>query len=190
MNSEKLSRFLPLGALIVLGVLISSVGSVALVTTDATTGADTMRQVTVRQAADQGKPWINLGDGSELSSAFTGAAGMEYLLRHGLAQPLALAAADFDEDGVPDLIAGYAGPGGGLLTLYRGNLSSIYPNSSASEIRNPNCPSCRRPTWLKCPTHPTFLAQAISMLTGIGMWWRQRAAVNSFTGCAEMGAVV
>jgi hypothetical protein len=38
-----------------------------------------------------------------------------------------LASADFDEDGVPDLLAGYSTLEGGLLVLHRGNLASIYP---------------------------------------------------------------
>ena len=41
------------------------------------------------------------------------------------AQPLALASADFDEDGVPDLIAGYASSnGGGIITVQRGNINA------------------------------------------------------------------
>jgi hypothetical protein len=44
-------------------------------------------------------------------------------------QPLALAAGDFDEDGVPDLvIAVRRTEGGGALKLRRGNPAAIYPN--------------------------------------------------------------
>ncbi|MEK6321650.1 MAG: HYR domain-containing protein [Acidobacteriota bacterium] len=40
---------------------------------------------------------------------------------------LSLASGDLDEDGVPDLIVGYAGPGGFSLGFYRGNPDPLYP---------------------------------------------------------------
>ncbi len=42
-------------------------------------------------------------------------------------EPTVLATDDFDRNGVPDLIAGYATENGGLLTLHRGNELSIFP---------------------------------------------------------------
>jgi parallel beta-helix repeat protein len=50
-------------------------------------------------------------------------------------RPTALAADDFDEDGVPDLIGGYTGPAGHLLTLHRGNVDAIYPDSPGARQR-------------------------------------------------------
>jgi hypothetical protein len=47
----------------------------------------------------------------------------------------ALAAADFDEDGVPDLVTGYAAPRGGRLSVQRGNVDAIYPNSAEAQAR-------------------------------------------------------
>lgn len=48
----------------------------------------------------------------------------------------ALASADFDGDGVPDLIGGYAGAGGaGIVTFQRGNVDAIYPNSTEARER-------------------------------------------------------
>jgi hypothetical protein len=47
----------------------------------------------------------------------------------------ALASADFDEDGVPDLISGHAAHEGGILCLYRGNVDSLYPNSPEAQGR-------------------------------------------------------
>ena len=85
------------------------------------------------QNLKSGAPWINLRDGPELPTAYTGAAGLKQILEQNLALPLALASGDFDEDGVPDLISGYAGPSGGILTLHRGNLYSIYPNAQRAE---------------------------------------------------------
>jgi CSLREA domain-containing protein len=48
------------------------------------------------------------------------------------AQPLALAAGDFDEDGVQDLVAAYGAGTAGSLAIYRGNLDAFAPQSKAS----------------------------------------------------------
>ncbi|MDP9100056.1 MAG: FG-GAP-like repeat-containing protein [Verrucomicrobiota bacterium] len=48
----------------------------------------------------------------------------------------ALASADFDEDGVPDLVTACAGPGGGgMVLIRRGNVDAIYPNSAEARAR-------------------------------------------------------
>ena len=67
---------------------------------------------------------VILRDGAKLSSAQGSQSG----------QPLALASADFDEDGVPDLIASYAGAQGALVVVRRGNVDAIYPNKQAGRV--------------------------------------------------------
>ncbi len=47
-------------------------------------------------------------------------------------RPLSLAAADFDEDGIADLVVGAELDGRGVLTVYPGSRHAIYPHSSAS----------------------------------------------------------
>jgi hypothetical protein len=81
------------------------------------------------QAAGRGNPWINLRDGRELPTAYNGATVSAQALNRNLTVPTALASADFDEDGVPDVVSGYMGPGGGLITLHRGNVDSIFPKT-------------------------------------------------------------
>ncbi len=44
-------------------------------------------------------------------------------------RPLALAAGDFDEDGVADLLSGYAAGESGSIRLHRGDIAAVYPNS-------------------------------------------------------------
>src|SRR4026209_527628 len=44
------------------------------------------------------------------------------------ARPVALASGDFDVDGFPDLVCGYAGSSGGVLTLHRGNREAFAPS--------------------------------------------------------------
>jgi len=83
----------------------------------------------VVRAAGRGNPYINLADGVELAAEYAGTPEAQRLMADGRAEPRALASADFDEDGVPDLVCGYAHTGGGLVTLHRGNVDSIFENS-------------------------------------------------------------
>ncbi len=82
-------------------------------------------------AAQRGNPHMNLLDGhavptNYVSGANSGSAQMAN------AQPLALASADFDEDGVPDLVGGYAAGGGtGIVTVHRGNVNALWPYGAA-----------------------------------------------------------
>lgn len=97
-------------------------------------GASVSGRITLH-AAGRGNPWINLRDGVDLPTTYTGKAALTQTLAGNLAQPLSLASGDFDEDGVPDLVSGYGGPGGSILTLHRGNVDAIYPNSSEAQKR-------------------------------------------------------
>jgi len=86
-------------------------------------------------AAGRGRPWINMTDGHDLVTAYDGADDQVGALAKSDAQPVSLAAADFDEDGMPDLVTGYALPRGGMLTLHRGNVDSVYPTTEAARRR-------------------------------------------------------
>jgi hypothetical protein len=50
-------------------------------------------------------------------------------------RPVALAAADFDEDGIPDLVSGFASDAGGAVTLRLGNPDAIYPHTPTARAR-------------------------------------------------------
>ena len=69
----------------------------------------------------------------------------------GPVQPLSLGAADFDEDGVPDLVAGVVAGDLPLLGFYRGNMASIYGDGSGSS-------SFFAPVKVELPIVPDFLA--------------------------------
>lgn len=78
------------------------------------------------------------------------------------ARPVALAAADFDADGMPDLLAGYATGDGGMLVLHRGNVDALYPNTPEARRRrlageftaSPFLPGART---FSLPAAPDFL---------------------------------
>jgi uncharacterized repeat protein (TIGR01451 family) len=91
-------------------------------------------RITVRAVA-QGDPLIRLGGGHDLITSYAGSPESRRILEQNLAQPAALASADFDEDGTSDLISGYAGDSGGVVTLHRGNVDAIYSNSPAAQRR-------------------------------------------------------
>ncbi len=84
-------------------------------------------------AAGWGTPWLNLRDGAPLAATYEGADPVAQAVASGAARPLSLAAADFDEDGVPDLVVGYGAPAG--LALHRGNVDAIYPNAPEAQRR-------------------------------------------------------
>lgn len=79
------------------------------------------------QAAGRGQGLLNPQDGRELKVEYSGDTTMSEALRTGLARPLALATADFDRDGAPDLVTGYSYFGAGILTLQRGNVDAFVP---------------------------------------------------------------
>ena len=64
---------------------------------------------------------------------YRGPAELKKLLEDNLAEPRALAIADFDEDGTPDLIGAYAGLNYGVLTLAKGNADAVFPNSPEAQ---------------------------------------------------------
>lgn len=78
---------------------------------------------------------VKLQGGEAVRAEYVGEDSARRLLEQNQAAPLALAAGDFDEDGVPDLIAGYSAAGGGVLSLNRGNAAAIYPNYRLSATR-------------------------------------------------------
>jgi len=112
--------------------------------------ASRSEQITVR-AAGRGNPYLNLRDGHDLLTTYVGKAAPVQMLQQDQAHPTSLASADFDEDGVPDLVTGYSSSGGGLLALYRGNVDSIFPNAleakrheaEGSFVDSPFFPSAR-----------------------------------------------
>jgi trimeric autotransporter adhesin len=66
-------------------------------------------------------------------TSYTGRAEVMAKLQSGAA-PLAMASADFDGDGIADLVIGFATGGRGLLALHRGNLDAFAPQSYQSWV--------------------------------------------------------
>jgi parallel beta-helix repeat protein len=94
------------------------------------------QEITVRVV--EGKPEIALKSGHPLRTSYLGTPTAVSALEQNSAQGLSLASADFDNDGVLDLAAGYATSSGGIVVLHRGNIDSIYPNNPAAQERRQN----------------------------------------------------
>ncbi len=77
-------------------------------------------------------------------------------------EAVSLASADFDGDGVPDAVAGFAGGGGGILRVSRGNADALYPNAPEAAQRRAERISSDAPFFtthdeLALPERPDFL---------------------------------
>ena len=71
--------------------------------------------------AKHGPATIVLQDGYDLPATY------ETVLRANAVRPTAMATADFDVDGYPDLVSGYATGDGGYLSFQRGNPEAFAP---------------------------------------------------------------
>ena len=104
--------------------------------------------MTTIHAAQRGAPFLNLCDGHALGG---GIAGVRQ------AQPLALASGDFDEDGTPDLVSGFAAGKGGTITVHRGNVNALWPYGAAV-INGPPPAFLPNPRTFTLPEAPDFIA--------------------------------
>src|ERR1051325_1444259 len=91
-------------------------------------------QVTVH-AAGRGQPFLNLQDGHQMSVTYKGEQAAVAALQSGAAQGRALAAADIDGNGTPDVMTAYAYNGAGIITVQRGNPEAFAPADDSVLVR-------------------------------------------------------
>jgi uncharacterized repeat protein (TIGR01451 family) len=82
------------------------------------------------RAAGRGNPWVTLNDGLTLPAQYQGSSKLVQQLNDNQTRPLSVCSDDFDEDGVPDLVTGYAGTNDGVISVHRGDADAIFPNTS------------------------------------------------------------
>src|SRR5262249_55280701 len=80
-------------------------------------------------AAGRAKPFFNFQDGHQIFASFSGAAAQA--LQSGQAQARALASGDIDGNSSPDVVAGYAAGGTGVVTIQRGNPEAYAPQDTS-----------------------------------------------------------
>src|ERR1041384_79045 len=137
-HSNRIGRLLPV-ALVLLSLLAMCparwFGRAAVRTERRTPALATMSEWPSVRVAERAAPSVQLADGRAVLTAYEGPAELQAAFAQNEATPLALTTADFDEDGVPDLIAGYTTPQGHALTLLRGNVDALYPNTLEAQSR-------------------------------------------------------
>lgn len=125
-------RLALLSSLLVTTLVITA--STSFLIWDWAAAAETKRQTGARKAGGDLAETV-LKNGRAVTANYVGDENLKTALERGDARPLALAAADFDEDGTPDLVCGYAIDGKGVVALHRGNEDAIYPNSPEAQAR-------------------------------------------------------
>ncbi|MEM7249086.1 MAG: FG-GAP-like repeat-containing protein [Acidobacteriota bacterium] len=104
-------------------------------------------------------PPIPMDDRGELPREYTGEPSLVELMLSRTARPVGLAAGDFDEDGMPDLIVGYsASADGGLFVSWRGNVDALYRNPAGTNASPPDSPFLSPGTLSVGPARPELMA--------------------------------
>lgn len=97
------------------------------------------------EAEGRGFPWVNLSDASPVAVDSRDQTPLAFELNWGGYRPLTLDSADFNEDGVLDLLCGFAASDGGFLSLHPGTGLADQPFQ-------------RSVHWTELPEAPDFLA--------------------------------
>ena len=78
------------------------------------------------------QPLVEMNLAHRVYTRYFGDASAALTVAGGSAKPLSLASADFDEDGMPDLVSGFAtADGAGLVSVHRGNVDALWPYGRA-----------------------------------------------------------
>jgi hypothetical protein len=143
--------------LLVLCLVFASVPLALYVRVDS---KDSKPEVTV-QAAGRGKQYFNFTDGRAMRVGYRGDQNLTAALQAGQAQPRSLGSIVLAADAVPDLIAGYAYGGMGIVTVQHGNPDAFAPRDESVYQRmqqgyNPDALLPVADTYL-VPESPDFL---------------------------------
>ncbi len=91
---------------------------------------DSKAAITV-QAAGRGGQALNLRDGRAMQVEYRGDQFSGEALQSGAARARAVASVDLDDNGTPDLVAGYAHNGSGIVTVQRGSADAFAPTDDS-----------------------------------------------------------
>jgi hypothetical protein len=102
-------------------------------------------------------PYLNLTEARTVATRYAGESAIGGPLRGSQTRALSTATGDFDEDGMPDLAAGFATAGGaGAVSVHRGNVDALWPYGALRGTEPPAfLPEAR---VFALPEAPDFLA--------------------------------
>jgi uncharacterized repeat protein (TIGR01451 family) len=104
---------------------------------------------------------VKFRDAAEVRAEYFGDVAAIRKLDSGAVRPVSIASADFDRNGTPDVVIGYAAGSGGLLSLQRGNPDAFAPTDDSVFVRLQQGydPESLLPaaTVLEVPEAPDFL---------------------------------
>lgn len=108
-----------------------------------------------------GSPWIKLKEGKTIDSEFVGTDSAIGEFERASLRPTTLASTDFNFDGFPDVISGFAGTNGGVITLHKGWKEAFSPENEQvlAGIRNGEFPVSfeKEAQVLEVPVTPDFI---------------------------------
>ena len=131
-SRRNIARFLLTAS--ILGVTVAVVAGVIASRRSTQSVIARSSTITVR-AADRGKPFLNLQDGHEMMVDYRGNQQAAAAFQNGTARARALASADLDRNGTPDVVAGYVSNGSGVITVQRGNPDAFAPTDDSVFVR-------------------------------------------------------
>jgi hypothetical protein len=107
-------------------------------------------------------PWLKLRQGEAIDTVYAGGEAAIRQMQAGDLTPQSMATADINLDGYPDLIGGYAGSEGGVLTFHLGAKEAFLPEDKnvLEGIRAGNFPVsfAKEAKVLPLPIAPDFVA--------------------------------
>ena len=115
----------------------------------------------VLDSSARGLPWVNLTDAVELPWRDPEGIELSENAQQSL-EALSLATADFDEDGVRDLVSGFGSEDAGTVRLNRGNADYLFPYSESARRHKlegllQDTPFLANTLIFSLPEPPTFL---------------------------------
>jgi hypothetical protein len=91
--------------------------------------------LTTPPAGSRGGSYLNVQQGQALRSEYLGERSVIQAMESGQAKARTLASVDLDGDATPDLLAGYAYGGTGIVTIQRGNPEAFAPKDESVYLR-------------------------------------------------------
>ncbi|HEX8265600.1 MAG TPA: Ig-like domain repeat protein, partial [Pyrinomonadaceae bacterium] len=160
-NSHFANSVRYLFGLIVLIISTATVGYYQFLASASRDLPNAVRETVSVKLKNSNNPLVNLRPESGLPTVYASADHSGERFEGESLQPLALATADFDADGFPDLVASYASAQGGVLIFHRGNAEAFAPKSEESlalirEGRFP-APFLQNAESFDIPSKPDFL---------------------------------